>query len=120
MSAVENNKDIYKCQKINEVIPKIIDSINELTSLHDLYKMDLSLKISKRKFESIPAVNEPFSEQQIEEFRGKLYDALMSLSSGINLTSNVDVLNDEQKSELISILADISAYQDDINNVASK
>ena len=66
-------------------------------------------------------MNENFEESDIQDYQSRLSEALMALASSIKLSViHLELLNDEQKMELTSLLADIATYQDDIISIAAK
>ena len=123
MDALKTNdvitSDIYKCSKISIVIPGIIECIDKLEKLDEAFNLNVDLKVSKRKFESISVTKESYTEDEIEEFREKLFEALISLATGIK-TTRITKFDEVKKVDLSNIMADLAAYQDDINRVASK
>lgn len=114
----ELSNDAYKCAKIGELIPAIVESISELEEIDDFFKLSFELKTSKRTLKLI-VIKESYTEQEIEEFRERLYNALMALGAGLK-SQNIKPMDEIKKVSMVNVLVDIVGYQDDIARIASE
>lgn len=116
------NVDVQKCTRINKVIPSLLNSIEQLQSLHETYSEDFDLLLASKRLKLIQELEPQSSADNqdifVSDYQDNLTLALESMSSFMSSSADVDTITDEQRRKFGNISANIVIDQEAIVKIA--
>lgn len=114
--------DVEKCNKINGVVPTLIESIAHLQNLHSEYELDFDLTLASKRLMLIQGLEPQPGPENLETFvrdyQEHLTMALESMASFLNNSNDVETMTKEQAQKFGTIAANIIIAQDEIVKIA--